>query len=138
MFANLGQEISAMIDLKDARLNTRAGVLIEQLGNIGNSIPSSTGTYNDTRAAYRFVNHPDVHPNDLYYSCLYTCENRLELKERQTFLAICDTTTVNYSKKKSRDQLNCLNGVDQKGFFCHTMLLTDREGCPELLLWQDL
>jgi hypothetical protein len=43
---------------------------------------------------------------------------------------------LNDSEQKSREGLKCLNGVKQKGFFCHPMILTDAEGCPEGLIEQ--
>jgi hypothetical protein len=136
MFTNLGNEIRAKSWFNDERLSARAGVLIEQLGNIGNSIPASTGSDSETRAAYRFVNNEKVTELGLQKASLFACAARLESKPAQTFLAICDTTTLNYSDSKSRERLRCLNSVNQKGFFCHTMLLTDAEGCPEGLLEQ--
>jgi Transposase DNA-binding len=136
MFTNLGNEIRAQSWFNDKRLSARAGVLIEQLGNIGNSIPESTGTYNDTRAAYRFFNNEKVTEMRLQKASLSACEARLESKPAQLYLAISDTTTLNYSDQKSREGLKCLNGVKQKGFFCHTMILTDAEGCPEGLIEQ--
>jgi Transposase DNA-binding/Transposase DDE domain len=138
MFTKIGEEIHANSWFNDSRLSARAGTLIEQLGNnIGKSIPESTGTDADTRAAYRFVNNPKVTGTSLYSASSYACAARLDSQEGQIYLAIADTTTVNCSELKSREGLRCLNGIKQKGFFCHTLLLTDAEGCPEGLLEQE-
>jgi hypothetical protein len=85
MFTNLGNEIRAQSWFNDKRLSARAGVLIEQLGNIGNSIPESTGTYNDTRAAYRFFNNEKGTEMRLQKASLSACEARLESKPAQLY-----------------------------------------------------
>ena len=54
----------------------------------------------------------------------------------KTYLAVSDTTSLNYTTNKSRDNLDCLDSVKQKGLFCQTLMLMDDSGCPESLLRQ--
>lgn len=115
--------------LHDQRLNKRLGVLCEQLSqSVGLSTPATIQNNGQTKAYYRFVNNKKVTPSALTEGYgLYSRENSLP---HDTILAIQDTTTLNYTSKRSAAHLDCLESAYTKGFMLHNHLLVNSLGCP--------
>jgi hypothetical protein len=137
MFHILRSGLSTHSWFNDTRLSNRFGRIVEQIGNnFGSSLPKSGGNHGQAQAIYRFMNNDKVTDKLLYHSSGSLCKELLGQSEGQTYLAVSDTTGLNYTTKRSGDNLDCLNSIDQKGLYCQTMMLMDSLGCPESLLRQ--
>ena len=138
MFNHVNLALTLNGRLGDVRLSRRLGLIVEQLGNhFGLTLPRSAGSHSQTQAIYRFMNNKVVNEQQIMATeSARVGEQISRWEDQRTYLAISDTTVLNYSQAKSRQGLDCLDGVDQKGFFLHSLLLTDAEGCPEGLLSQ--
>jgi Transposase DNA-binding len=137
MFNILISGLSAHSWFNDRRLSNRFGRIIDQVGNnFGCSLPKSTGNVGQTQALYRFMNNVKVTAQLLYHSAGSFCKALLSESAGQTYLAVSDTTKLDYSANKSADNLGCLDYVHQKGLFCQTLMLMDALGCPLGLLRQ--
>jgi Transposase DNA-binding/Transposase DDE domain len=129
--------LSAHSWFNDHRLSLRFGVIVAQIGNnFGSSLPKSGGNHGQAQAIYRFMNNEKVTDPLLYHSSGSLCKDLLSQSEGQTYLAVSDTTKLDYSTNKSADNLDCLDYPHQKGLFCQTLMLMDALGCPEGLLRQ--
>ena len=137
MFTSLKTGLTEHSWFNDKRLNTRLGIIVEHLGNnIGSSIPQSSGNHGQTQAFYRFMNNSKVTPTGLYQGAGSELKERLYASEGQTFLAVSDTTSLNYTGAKGAKHLDCLDSITQKGVFCQTLMLMDASGCPMGLVRQ--
>lgn len=132
---DFGLNFSKHIDLGDKRLNTRCGIILNQLSNnIGCTIPQSAGNHSDTQAIYRFMNNPKVKINRLCDSSAAVLEEELSLQPAQTFLCLSDTSCLDYNNAKSREKLGCLGQTTQKGMYLHSLLLCNAAGTPQGLI----
>lgn len=138
MFTVLGSELASFSCFKDVRLGRRLGLIITQLGNgFGLSMPRSAGSHGQTQALYRFMNNESVSEQQILASEAARVQELVQgASAGQTYLAISDTTTLNYSRAKSREQLDCLTEAQQKGFYLQSLLLNTAEGCSLGLLNQ--
>jgi hypothetical protein len=137
MFNLLQEGLTSHSWFNDSRLSTRFGRIIAQIGNnFGCSLPKSAGNEGQTQALYRFMNNSKVSVPLLYQSAGSFCKEELSKLPGKTYLAVSDTTKLNYSTNKSRHTLDCLDFVHQKGLFCQTLMLMDDCGCPESLVRQ--
>ena len=137
MFNLLQEGLTSHSWFNDRRLSTRFGLIIDQIGNnFGCSLPQIAGNHGQTQALYRFMNNSKVSAPLLYHSSGSFCKEQLSELSGKTYLAVSDTTSLNYTTNKSRDNLDCLDSVKQKGLFCQTLMLMDDSGCPESLLRQ--
>lgn len=138
MFTELGSQLAKYSNFNDHRLSHRYGLIITQLGDgFGQSLPRCAGNHGQTQAIYRFMNNDSVNEQAILDAEKGRVKEVVhEAPAGQTYLAISDTTTLNYSRAKSRDQLDCLTKANQKGFYLQSLLLNDAEGCPLGLLRQ--
>jgi Transposase DNA-binding len=121
--------LSAHSWFNDDRLSLRFGVIVAQIGNnFGSSLPKSGGNHGQAQAIYRFMNNEKVTDPLLYHSSGSLCKDLLSQSEGQTYLAVSDTTKLDYSTNKSADNLDCLDYPHQKGLFCQTLMLMDTLG----------
>ena len=132
--------------LGDLRLDRRFIKLIDGLShNIGKSIAHNLVKWSQIKAAYRFISNKKV----THHHIMAIEETRLirDLIQkdipllngsRRVVLHLQDTTTFNLSGQKSARQLPCLSGLNQRGYFGHTSLLSDDEGCIEGVLSQQI
>lgn len=137
MFNQLRADLTAQSWFNDSRLSERLGKIVEQIGNnFGKSLPQCGGNHGQTQAIYRFMSNDKVNPQRLCASESNRVVEQLRTSVGQTYLAISDTTGLNYSYSKTRDSLNCLGKSKQKGYYCHSLSLFDALGCPQGLLNQ--
>jgi len=108
------------IDLGDKRLNQRSTQIIEALAaNPEASINSSCEGVNNTIAAYRFFNNPDVEPQHILQP--HREATRRRMQEQAVVLIVQDTTELDYSDHPAKDAL-CLNKEERLGLYDHTHL----------------
>lgn len=135
MFSTFSKSIAEHAWLNDQRLNQRYGAIISQIGNnFGCKLPQSAGNVAATTALYRFMKNPKVNSAALCDADTSRLRERLESERGKTYLAVSDTTSLNYTTKKSKDNIHCLDSAKQKGMYLHSTLLLDALGCPEGLL----
>jgi hypothetical protein len=119
----------ASFNLGDSRLNKRLDLLQAQLGSsVGTSTPQAIQDRGQTKAYYRFINNKNVLPEVLVEG--YGAYSRSLAMPNNVVLGIQDTTTLNYSTKRSADNLDCLESATDKGFMLHNHLLINTLGCP--------
>ena len=129
----LSVELGA-IDLGDRRLNRRARRLLEKLGEKPTlSIPAACAGWDETRAAYRMFDHPEVTPERVLAPHSACTEERLRAYRR--VLCIQDTTELDYTTKKaSMAGLGPLNYETRWGMYLHPTLVVTPERVPLGLL----
>ncbi len=119
----------------DLRLFKRFQYIINQLlANFSHSLPQSMGNKHQTKAAYNFMSNDKVTVEGLYCLDRHRLQSTLGGLSGQTFLAISDTSTLNYTGNKSAAELGYLDTIKQQGYAMQTLLLSDAVGCPMGLL----
>lgn len=109
------------INLGDKRRNDRACKLIEQLGSQpGNSIPTATGGWGETKAAYNLFSCEQVTPENILEPHYKATLERI--KSHPVVLIAEDTTELDYSKKTDIEGLGTLNYDTRHGLYLHPAL----------------
>jgi hypothetical protein len=135
MFPTIGIELINSSWFGDLRLSKRLGHIVSQLLlNFGHSLPQSMGNKHQTKTAYSFMSHKKVDLEGLYSSDAYRLKEQVRVFSGHTYLALSDTTTLNYTTNKSAPRIDYLDRIKQKGYYMHTLMLCDAQGCPEGLL----
>jgi hypothetical protein len=128
----LAAELDA-IALGDLRLNRRARRLLEKLGEKPTlSIPAACGGWDETRAAYRLFDHPEVSAERVLAPHIACTEQRL--REHPRVLCIQDTTELDYTTKKGIAGLGPLNYETRWGMYLHPTLAVTPDRVPLGLL----
>ena len=128
----LAAELTA-IDLGDQRLNHRAGMVLETLGNKPTtSIPAACGGWAETKAAYRLFDHAEVTAKRVLAPHIACTEERL--RAHPLVLCIQDTTELDYTTKKGIAGLGPLNYETRRGMYLHPTLAVTPERVPLGLL----
>jgi Transposase DNA-binding/Transposase DDE domain len=132
--------------LGDLRLDQRFVKIINQLSNdIGKSISQCMLKWSQTKATYRFLSNKKVKHSHLMaieqehlIAQLIKGDTPQANGSKRVVLHMQDTTTLNFSEQKSAHQLDCLDYPQHRGYFVHTGLVTDEQGCIEGILAQDI
>jgi hypothetical protein len=128
----LAAELDA-IALGDLRLNRRARRLLEKLGEKPTlSIPAACGGWDETRAAYRLFDHPEVSAERVLAPHIACTEARV--REHPQVLCIQDTTELDYTTKKGIAGLGPLNYETRRGLYLHPTLAVTPDRVPLGLL----
>jgi hypothetical protein len=124
----LAAELTA-IDLGDQRLNRRAEKVLEALGHKPTqSIPAACGGWDETKAAYRLFDHPEVTAEAVLAPHIACTEERLRAFPR--VLCIQDTTELDFTTKKGISGLGPLNYESRWGMYLHPTLVVTPERVP--------
>jgi hypothetical protein len=122
-----------MIDLGDQRRNRRAEKVLEALGHKPTvSIPAACGGWDETKAAYRLFDHPEVTAERVLAPHVACTEERLRAHPR--VLCVQDTTELDYTTKKGIAGLGPLNYETRRGLYLHPTLALTPERVPLGLL----
>lgn len=106
------------IDLGDKRLNVRAKSLISTLAADPKcSINAACGGWDETQAAYRFFDNPNVTPEKILRAHADATRRRIQLED--VVLVVQDTTELDFTKHAPQDA-KCLNKVSRKGLYDHS------------------
>ena len=128
----LAAELAA-IDLGDRRLNHRAQRVAEKLGEKPTvSIPAACGGWDETKAAYRLFDHPEVTAESVLAPHIACTEERLRAHPR--VLCVQDTTELDYTSKQDIAGLGPLNYETRRGMYLHPTLALTPERVPLGLL----
>ncbi|KTC70119.1 transposase Tn5 [Legionella birminghamensis] len=117
------------VNIGDERLNRRAKTLLKRLGaNPSASIPESCKGWQETEAAYRFFENDLVTSKKIIKPHRQATLNRI--KGHPVVLLLQDTTTLNYSGQKEREDLGPLQQDNVRGIFLHpTLAVTPNRDC---------
>lgn len=124
----------------DTRLFRRFTLILGALRqDIGHSVASCLVKCSQIKATYRFWANKKVSHHTIMAIEQDKLISHLIEKDTAAYIAatcrvvlhIQDTTTVNLSHQKSAHQVPCLNYAYHRGYFVHSSLVTDSEGCIE-------
>jgi hypothetical protein len=128
----LAAELTA-IELGDQRRNQRAQRVVEKLGDKPTvSIPAACGGWDETQAAYRLFDHPEVTAERVLAPHIACTEERLRAHPR--VLCVQDTTKLDYTTQKDIAGLGPLNDETRRGMYLHPTLALTPERVPLGLL----
>jgi hypothetical protein len=114
------------ISLGDKRLNKRLLSLFDKLGNSPNlSIPASCGGWHETKAAYRFFDHEQVTTESIIAPHVESTLARM--KQHSVVLLLQDTTTLNFTGQKEREDIGPINHEKHLGLLLHPILAVTPE-----------
>lgn len=117
------------VDIGDKRLNKRAKTILRRfIATPTSSIPESCKGWQETKAAYRFFENDLVTAKKVIKPHRVATLNRI--KSHPTVLLLQDTTALNYSGQKEREDLGPLQQDNVRGIFLHPMLaMTPQREC---------
>ena len=116
------------IDLGDERLNRRAVLLAERLGQKpGASIPGACESWAETAAAYRFLRNEQVGWDDVMTA--HAQASRARIGQHAVALCLHDTTELNYNGQAMRG-LGPLSYESQRGLYVHPTYVVTPEREP--------
>jgi len=116
------------IELGDRRLNKRAVLLAERLGQQpGASIPGACGNWAETAAAYRFLSHDQVGWEEILTAHAQASQARI--REHAVVLCLQDTTELDYNGQ-AMSGLGPLSYEAQRGLYLHPTYVVSPEREP--------
>jgi hypothetical protein len=123
-------------DLGDQRLNQRAERIVQAaLEHASDSIPTAAGSRAATDATYRFLDNPNVDPQDID-----DAHTRSTLDQAQRYPGVLliaqDTTDADFTSPARNGRLGQLAHAKHFGFFLHSALAMTDAGLPLGLLHQ--
>ena len=116
------------IELGDARLNQRAVLLAERLGQKpGASIPGACENWAETAAAYRFLRNEQVGWEEVLSA--HARASQARIREHAVVLCIQDTTELDYNGQ-AMSGLGPLSFEAQRGLYLHPTYVVTPEREP--------
>jgi hypothetical protein len=113
----------------DKRLKDRFIQLVRSISKYPNtSLPLASGSWNATKAAYRFFSNDRVHSNAIYETHQQATIERM--RSYDVVLAVQDTTTFNFTSLKKTKGLGSIGKDGSFGFFLHTSMVVTTKGLP--------
>lgn len=116
-------------DLGDARLNRRLGNVLDMLSRQPKeSIPATLKSWNETKSAYRFFDHPEVTDQTVILPHVNATIERM--RQEPVILLPQDTTELDFSKMQGTTGLGRLSYPFQQGMYLHpTVAITPDRVC---------
>lgn len=112
----------------DKRLIKRYGNILNRLcGAPNESIPASCKGWNETLAAYRFLNHQNVTAEQIMSPHRDATLERI--KGEKIVLIPQDTTEIDFTGRKSLLGIGCLTQKSGQGFYLHPSIAVTPERC---------
>lgn len=125
------QEELLHANLGDRRLNKRLVSLLRDFyAHPQASIPEACQSRAKTKAAYRFLEHPEMNMEKVLYSHYESTVERINAEK--VVLSVQDTTTLNYSSHPATEGLGPIGYTKEKGLglIVHDTLAFTPEGVP--------
>jgi hypothetical protein len=123
-------------DLGHKRLNQRAARIVQAaLDHPGDTIPTAAADRAATDATYRFLDNPNVLPEDLD-DAHRACTLNLLAASAGPLLVPQDTTSIDFTSPVRARTLGPLAHAKHFGFFVHSALALREDGLPLGLLHQ--
>ncbi len=123
------------VDLKDRRMNKRLLTLAQAFyARPQANIPQACQTRAETKAAYRFLDHPETSMEALLEPHYQTTVVRMS--REKVILAVQDTTSLNYSAHPATENIGPIGSYKDGaiGLFVHSTMAFNPEGTPLGLL----
>jgi len=109
------------LNLGDKRLNNRLLFLFDKLGNAPTlSIPAACGGWHETKAAYRFFDNEQVTTESILGPHIKSTLARMT--QHSVVLLLQDTTTLNFTGQKEREDIGPINHEKHLGLLLHPLL----------------
>jgi hypothetical protein len=126
------------VDLNDKRLTLRFNKIVEQLrSNPSASIPQAAPNKGATKGIYRFFHNPKVSPQKLIKGQLKHLQLNSQGTEESIYLCLSDSTELDYTPKRSAENLGPLTQRKRRGLILHNSMVINSLGVPLGLLKQD-
>jgi len=123
------------VDLKDRRMNKRLLTLAQAFyARPQANIPQACQTRAETKAAYRFLDHPETSMEAVLEP--HHQATVVRMSREKVILAVQDTTSLNYSAHPSTENLGPIGYNKDRGIglLLHDTMAFSREGTPLGLL----
>lgn len=121
----IAEELNSL-NLGDARLDKRAKKILTNFSNNPmKSIPEGCKGWAETKATYRFFDNELVNAKKVIKPHRIATLNRI--KAQPIVLLIEDTSTLNYSGQKEREDIGPIQQDNVRGLFLHPMLAVTPE-----------
>jgi hypothetical protein len=119
---DLSEEFSSL-RLGDARLERRLSSSFEHLmSNPGNSIPEQCGSWAASKAFYRLLDQDSLTAESVLAAHGRSTIERARKSGEKVFLAIQDTTSLNFTSRQKLEGLGDINGKGE-GLHAHSTML---------------
>ncbi len=120
---------SKTADFGDKRLNDRYSKILDKTSERPfETLPGALTGHSELISAYRFMDNDKVTFQNVLKPHSDAALERA--KQEEVILAVQDTTSLDYSKSKSRDKLGFIDRSYMKGFLIHpTILFSDQAVC---------
>lgn len=110
----------------DARLTRRLVKIGEKcVASPDYSTPKQTEIWSDCKGAYRFMDNDKV---SFAATVSPHCERTRNLAKQGTWLSVCDSSELSFSRKREIEGLGKTGDNTGQGFFIHSSLLVSDEG----------
>lgn len=117
----------ATVSFGDKRLDARCKKLIERIaGSPKDSIPAACNGYAEIMAAYRLLENPKVSFDKIMEGHIFATKQRIE--QENEILIIQDTTSLDYTTKRSGKVLGHLESSKNRGLFLHPSVAVAMDG----------
>jgi len=120
------------INLKDKRLNKRFQKSLEKLVESPNeSIPSALKDFHQAKGLYRLLENPNVELEEIQECQRSSTYERIRrYNKNKVLLTIQDTSDINYSKHKSKEELGEIQYGIPIGLKIHPTLVLTKDRIP--------
>jgi len=109
--------------LGDARLDRRLRTSFQSMmNNPGKSIPEQSGGWAEAKAFYRLLDHESLSAESVLEAHAQSSLRRARNSGERTILAIQDTTSLNFTKRKELDGLGSLSDKGE-GLYVHSTMI---------------
>ncbi len=118
-WASIEQEFST-IDLGDQRLNKHArSLLTALLAQSQLSINAACNGWNESKAAYRLFDNPQVDPDEILAA--HADLTRQRIQQEEVVCVAQDTTELDFTNHPPED-IGCLNREERRGLYDHSSI----------------
>jgi len=120
------------VELGDRRRTRRVVRLAEQMArHPAASLPVQTGVWRETKAGYRLFAEEDVNFDALQVQ--HWAQTRAAAGQRPRTLLIQDTSELDFTHRRTADDLGPIGDGGGRGFLLHSTLAVDPAGVAEVL-----
>ncbi len=120
-------------NLGDKRLDKRYKEVLTKMSiNVEKSIPGTFDSHAELIATYRFINNERTKSKNLLEPHLRS--TKLRLSTDQVVLSVQDTTSIDFTRKKSSENLGHLESSKRRGLLVHqTLAITPERICKGII-----
>lgn len=134
---SLAPKLKSSDNLGDKRLSSRYTKIIGQLSeNIVGSIPQAAQNKRETKAFYRFLHNKKVNEHKLISEQIDELLLTEDIHKSDRLLSISDSVELDYTNKKSAENLGPLTYKKRRGMILHNNMIATDRGLPCGLLSQ--